>query len=122
MEYLIEELLKLLSGVPKSNLKDWGYEVCKLSRRVHIRIWQIRPPHDVTRYVLELLLQAVSFVDGVEGCNLYIWNIKIRIESIEQSLIDGGMPIIPDGAEAEEEGYLIRENQRLSEMYPSACA
>jgi hypothetical protein len=122
MDKVVEDLRTLVKEGEESPTKEWGYRVCKAGRKAHIHAWSVRISKDDATSLKEILSQLADMMSGVETCQQYERNTRVRISSLE-SYISGGMPTIPDDALDDERAMLARTEleERLG-IFPSACA
>lgn len=120
---LVGELTELHRPGDGTDVRVWAPRGCKLSRRAHLRVWYERPDPQPVRQLRDLLRQLADELEGVDGCEVYKRNLRIRADSL-QSYLDDGPPLFPPDAGPEErelQRFIERASEELARI-PSRCA
>ena len=71
---------------------DWGYRVCKASRRAHIATWMGRHEKAEAKVLRDRLRRLASILEELPNCGIYEGNVSKRKDSIN-NYIASDLPI-----------------------------
>ena len=99
LDVAVEELEILLSVAPEERNARWAYNVCVLSRHVHINVWDDCPRPEIVEGIIELLNSALDEIGKLdvkvysqhdkEEVDVHIRNIRRRIKNLKDNYLKG---------------------------------
>lgn len=99
LDVAVEELELLLSVAPEERDARWAYNVCVLSRHVHINVWDDCPQAEIVEGIIGLLNRARDQIRKLdvkgysqhdkEEVDVHIINIGRRIKNLHDNYLQG---------------------------------
>lgn len=99
LEHTVEELESSMNTIPDKRDPDWPHMWCRLSRLIHIAIWDECPEPKYTQKIIEILTEVTNQLcaldtrgydqDEKQRIKRHLRNIKLRIKNLKDNYTQG---------------------------------